>query len=81
MLGSFITRKNRGSPFPVPTLTLTGALDGLTRVSRVAESYYHEVLHAADEGANRFVQDGLFANLFKCVTANWLLTATLTSLN
>lgn len=29
--------------YPVPTLTLGGTKDGLMRVSRMAEAYYHQV--------------------------------------
>ena len=34
--------------FDVPTLTLTGELDGLLRVSRGAESYWHQRINIED---------------------------------
>ena len=42
LIGSFLERKYRskGSPYPVPTLTLSGELDGLARVTRIIESFY-----------------------------------------
>lgn len=51
LMGSTLTRGNRsinadGSTqfdFPVPTLSLGGTKDGLMRISRMAEAYYHGV--------------------------------------
>ena len=42
LIGSFIERKYRsnGSVYPVSTLTLSGELDGLARVTRIVESFY-----------------------------------------
>jgi hypothetical protein len=44
LMGAGLDRKYRDEskiPFPVPTLTLAAELDGLYRVTRVAETYYH----------------------------------------
>lgn len=44
LMGAGLDRKYREeskTPFPVPTLTLAAELDGLYRVTRVAETYYH----------------------------------------
>ena len=46
LLGSYILRKYRNETYPVPTLTIGGELDGLSRVARIMEAYYHSVLHA-----------------------------------
>eukprot|EP00471_Norrisiella_sphaerica_P009355 CAMPEP_0184501294 /NCGR_PEP_ID=MMETSP0113_2-20130426/47233_1 /TAXON_ID=91329 /ORGANISM="Norrisiella sphaerica, Strain BC52" /LENGTH=535 /DNA_ID=CAMNT_0026890009 /DNA_START=150 /DNA_END=1754 /DNA_ORIENTATION=- len=51
LLGSFLTREYRvpkypNSPqyaFPVPTLTIGGELDGLARITRIAESFYNQI--------------------------------------
>lgn len=32
-----------GKPYPVPTITIAGELDGLMRLSRIAEGYYHQI--------------------------------------
>lgn len=57
LLGSFITRDFKtahaadGRPqfdFPVPTLTIGGELDGLCRITRIAESLYTQVTFAED---------------------------------
>eukprot|EP00933_Yihiella_yeosuensis_P017944 TRINITY_DN1491_c2_g5_i1.p1 TRINITY_DN1491_c2_g5~~TRINITY_DN1491_c2_g5_i1.p1 ORF type:complete len:533 (-),score=130.51 TRINITY_DN1491_c2_g5_i1:110-1708(-) len=44
LMGGFILRKNFYPKFdyPVPTLTIGAELDGLARVTRIAESYYHQ---------------------------------------
>ena len=51
LMGSVLTRDNHtlnkdGSThfdFPVPTLTMGGTKDGLMRISRMAEAYYHQI--------------------------------------
>ena len=43
LYGSTILRKYRSSPFKLPILTVDGDLDGLLRVTRQAEAYYHQV--------------------------------------
>ena len=53
LMGAGLARKYRNGTasytYPVPTLTLDGTLDGLYRVTRQAESYYHQILHAKDK--------------------------------
>ena len=60
LLGSFLTRKyktattDEGRPqveFPVPTLTVGGELDGLCRISRIAEALYTQITFSADPGS------------------------------
>jgi hypothetical protein len=48
LLGSFLFRKYRNVTYPVPTFTIGGELDGLCRVTRIMEAYYHHILHASD---------------------------------
>ena len=48
LLGSFLFRKYRNVTYSVPTLTIGGELDGLCRVTRIMEAYYHRILHASD---------------------------------
>ena len=48
LLGSFLLREYRTSPYPVPTLTVGGEMDGVCRVTRIMESYYHSVIHAVN---------------------------------
>ena len=45
LLGSFLSRENR-SKFPLPSLTIGGGRDGLVRVTRIMESYYHQVVQS-----------------------------------
>ena len=45
LFGANLVRKYRGKVYPTPTLVVGGELDGLTRVTRVMEEYYHRVLH------------------------------------
>lgn len=42
LMGSYLERKYRltNAVYPVPTLTLSGELDGLARVTRIIESFY-----------------------------------------
>lgn len=60
LLGSFLTRKWKtaaaadGRPqmaFPVPSLTIGGELDGLCRISRIAESLYTQVTFSENPSA------------------------------
>eukprot|EP00047_Mylnosiga_fluctuans_P013069 m.29237 g.29237 ORF g.29237 m.29237 type:complete len:532 (-) comp4643_c0_seq1:103-1698(-) len=48
LLGAFVSRSqlNTSQPIALPTLTVGGELDGVARITRIAESYYHEILHA-----------------------------------
>ena len=41
LTGAALGRKHRGAPYPVPTMAIDGTLDGLYRVTRQAEGYYH----------------------------------------
>ena len=41
LMGAGLLRKYRGKKYPVNTLTIDGTLDGLYRVTRQAENYYH----------------------------------------
>ncbi|XP_065190022.1 uncharacterized protein LOC135820899 [Sycon ciliatum] len=60
LLGAFLLRKWRnttgeGWQYPVSTLTVGGELDGLSRITRLAESYWHQVLHPyPGAGPDRF---------------------------
>lgn len=49
LMASFVSRKNRLKLTDSPVLTVAGELDGLTRVSRIAESFYHEILSKKDQ--------------------------------
>lgn len=40
--------------YPVPTLTLGGTKDGLMRITRVAESYYHSVTNINSDQKDLF---------------------------
>lgn len=51
LLGSYLQRKYRSSGYPLATLTLGGELDGLTRVTRLAEAYWHQVLRPPTPGS------------------------------
>ena len=46
LLGSFLSRENR-QKFPIPSLTIGGGRDGLVRLTRVMEAYYHQVIHSS----------------------------------
>jgi len=46
LLGSFLSRENR-IKFSAPSLTIGGGRDGLVRVTRLMESYYHQILHSS----------------------------------
>ena len=45
LLGSYLQRKYRNVTYPIPTLTVSGELDGLCRVTRIMEAVYHQVIH------------------------------------
>lgn len=45
LMGAGLLRKYRGKEYPVKTLTIDGTLDGLYRVTRQAESFYHFIQH------------------------------------
>ena len=47
-MGSFLARKYRNETYPVSTLTISGELDGLCRVTRIMESFYHSILRASN---------------------------------
>ena len=49
LMGSYLLEKYRNVAYKVPTLTIGGELDGLTRVTRIMEAYYHQVLNATDK--------------------------------
>lgn len=48
LLGSFLLSKYRNVTYPVPTMTLGGELDGLSRVTRVMEEFYFRNRNATD---------------------------------
>ena len=44
LLGAYVLRVYlNGTQFSTPTLTVSGELDGLSRITRLAESYYHQI--------------------------------------
>ena len=45
LLGSYIQRKYLQTSYPISTLTVGGDMDGMARVSRIAESYWHRRFH------------------------------------
>lgn len=45
LLGSYLQRKFRNTTYPTGVLTIAGDMDGVTRITRVAESFYHLILH------------------------------------
>lgn len=60
LTGGFLARKhytkgdNNTFKYPVPTLTISGSLDGLARVSRTgAEAMYQQILRQTDEAAQK----------------------------
>lgn len=46
LMGSYLLRSYRNMTFPIPTFTISGELDGLCRVTRIMEEYYHHILNA-----------------------------------
>ncbi|KAI3629695.1 hypothetical protein MIR68_011130 [Amoeboaphelidium protococcarum] len=55
-LGSSLLRKYKDVKYPVPWMQVSGSLDGLHRVTRVAQSVYHYVLNNRD-GVSSVVTD------------------------
>jgi hypothetical protein len=51
LMGSTLMRKYRGTDSVVPTLSIAGELDGLFRVTRMAEEYYNRIIHGTTSGA------------------------------
>ena len=45
LLGSYLQRKYRNITFPTGVLTIAGDMDGMTRITRIAESFYHLIVH------------------------------------
>jgi len=58
LMGAGLVRKySNGTDsrtYPIPTLTIDGSLDGLMRVTRQAENYYHYILHGDDQAYTQF---------------------------
>ena len=49
LMGGFLQRNKRDTPYPIHTLMISGELDGVCRVSRLMEEYYHRIyLHQND---------------------------------
>ena len=48
LMGSYLLRKYRDETYPISTLTIGGELDGLCRVTRIMESFYHSVIKASN---------------------------------
>ena len=47
LMGSFLSRKYRNVSYPVSTLTVSGELDGLCRVTRIMEEYFHRITQSS----------------------------------
>ena len=45
IMGSYLERKYKNQSYPIPTITMGGELDGVIRVTRLMESYYHYILN------------------------------------
>ena len=43
LMGAFLQRANRDVTYPVRTLMVSGDLDGVCRVTRIMEEYYHRI--------------------------------------
>ena len=52
LMGSYIERKYYNHTYPVHTLTIGGELDGLCRITRIMEAYYHYILHPTHDKEN-----------------------------
>ena len=52
LFGSFLLEKYRNTTYKVPTLTIGGELDGLTRITRIMEAYYHQVLKVDNQNSS-----------------------------
>ena len=51
LLGSFLKRSYRSSPFPFPILTIGAELDGVCRITRIMEEYVvHHAIMPSDSG-------------------------------
>ena len=49
LMGAFLQRKYRNdSSYPLQTLMISGELDGICRVTRVMEEYFHRIIHASN---------------------------------
>ena len=48
-LASYIQRHKRSYMENIPSLTIGGSLDGITRITRIAESFYKEILDQKDQ--------------------------------
>lgn len=49
LMGGFLQRNKRDAPYPIHTLMISGELDGVCRVTRMMEEYYHQIyLHQKD---------------------------------
>lgn len=49
LMGGFLQRNKRDIPYPIHTLMISGELDGVCRVSRMMEEYYHRLYLNRDE--------------------------------
>ena len=56
LMGSYLQRKwrNQTEPYPIETFTVGGELDGLSRITRMAEAYWHQILHPKAQDLGRF---------------------------
>lgn len=54
LMGAYLSRGNYNTTYPVPSLTIGGELDGLSRVTRIMEGYYHQVLHSPNPKATTY---------------------------
>ena len=52
LFGSFLLEKYRNTTYKVPTMAIGGELDGLTRVTRIMEAYYHQISNSTGPNAN-----------------------------
>ena len=62
LTGASLGRKYRNNStgsktYPVPTMALDGTLDGLYRVTRQAETYYHQILHPTGVSTETYADD------------------------
>ncbi|XP_069106210.1 uncharacterized protein [Argopecten irradians] len=54
LFGSYLTRTVEPTSYPVPVLTIAGDLDGLTRLTRIQESYEELVLEVQRNQSNMY---------------------------
>ena len=59
LLGSFVTRKNRSQLKDAQILTVAAELDGLTRITRIAESFYHQNVTTKNKSQTIAVIEGM----------------------